>query len=327
MAANAVLINSGTTSGNTVTTTAGTSTGGSGNVGVLFFSYDPGVTISTVSDSKGNTWTQRWNMTGTGNCRLACYTSENWTGGSSHTATVTFSGNAFASAALVEGTGLATSSPEDVLVSGAVTGTFNTPVSGSSRFQRSSGTLAQADEVILYCLEANTTGSNGDYTSPDLTVLYSNNDLSNFWTMGVGKIVVSSTSSQTGTLDVANRSNTSSNFGVISFKAAGGASGPTINSHPADATINDGETANFTVSATTSGGTLTYQWQVDTGGGFSNVSGGSGGTSSSYTTAARSVSDSGDLYRCAVSDDNGTTNSNSALLTVNATTRCAWFRA
>ena len=228
MPADAVLIGPGTSGGSSVTTTAGTSTGGSGNVGVLFFAYDPGVTISTVTDSKSNTWTQQWNMTGTGNCRLACYTCANWTGGASHTATVTFSGSAFPTAALVEATGLAPSGAIDVLVSGAVTGTFNTPVSGASRFQRASGALAQADEVILYCLEANTTGSNGDYTSPDLTVLYSNNDLANFWTMGVGKIVVSSTASQTGTLDVANRGSASSNFGVISFKAATGGGGTAV---------------------------------------------------------------------------------------------------
>lgn len=219
--ADAVLIGAGTSSGSSATTASGTSTGGSGNVGVIFFAYDPGTTISTVADSKGNTWTQQWNITGSGNGRLACYTSANWTGGASHTATVTLSGTAFPTVALVEVTGLLSSGAVDVLVSGAVAGSANTPVSGTSRFQRASGTLGQADEVILYCLEANTIGANNDYTSPDLTVLYSNPDLVNFWTLGVGKIVVSSTASRTGTFDIVDRGAGSSNFGVISFKAAG----------------------------------------------------------------------------------------------------------
>jgi hypothetical protein len=96
------------------------------------------------------------------------------------------------------------------------------------------------------------------------------------------------------------------------------ATGPTIDTHPSNATVTAPATANFTVAATTSGGTLTYQWQVDTGGGWGNVSTGTGGATNSYTTAATSTADNGDQYRCVVTDDNGSTNSNAATLTVNS---------
>ncbi len=121
-----------------------------------------------------------------------------------------------------------------------------------------------------------------------------------------------------------NKAVTASNSGVYrGFLAAfnsepAAPSGPTINTHPSNQTVTEPATASFTVSATTSGGSLSYQWQVDTGSGFANVSTGSGGTTSSYTTAATDVTHSGYEYRCVVTDSNGSTNSNAATLTVNA---------
>lgn len=91
---------------------------------------------------------------------------------------------------------------------------------------------------------------------------------------------------------------------------------PTIDTQPADAISWEGLTVQFSVSATASSGSLTYQWQVDTGGGFSNVSDGSGGTSSTYTTPTLSYTMNGYHYRCNVTDDNGTVATRSALLTV-----------
>jgi hypothetical protein len=94
-------------------------------------------------------------------------------------------------------------------------------------------------------------------------------------------------------------------------------SAPAIGSQPEDAYEMTGGTATFVVSAV--GGTLTYQWQVDTGGGWANVSTGTGGTSASYTTATLVGSDNGNLYRCLVTNAYGTTTSDSATLTVTST--------
>lgn len=119
------------------------------------------------------------------------------------------------------------------------------------------------------------------------------------------------------------RCNVTDSNGTVTSNAAtltvnASPTGPTIDTQPSNQTVTEGATANFTVSATTSGGSLSYQWEVDTGGGYANVSAGSGGTSASYTTAATVLGDSGDLYRCKVTDSNGTTTSNPATLTVNA---------
>lgn len=99
--------------------------------------------------------------------------------------------------------------------------------------------------------------------------------------------------------------------------SAGGSSGPTITSHPSSDEVTEPTPGEFSVSATGEG-SLSYQWQVNDGEGWVNVSTGSGGTTDTYTTGATSVAMDGYQYRCAVTDDDGTTNSNAATLTVNA---------
>lgn len=100
--------------------------------------------------------------------------------------------------------------------------------------------------------------------------------------------------------------------------------GPTIGTQPTSRTVAAGQTATFTVAATASSGSLSYQWQRSTDGGtaWSNVVGGTGATTNSYTTVATTSSgggaNNGDRYRCAVTDSAGTTNSSSATLTVTA---------
>lgn len=98
-------------------------------------------------------------------------------------------------------------------------------------------------------------------------------------------------------------------------------SGPTINTQPANQSVTSPATATFSVSATASAGSLTYQWQRQpaAGGGFTNIS---GAVAASYTTGATTVSgggaSSGDQYRVVVTDSNGSTTSGGASLTVAA---------
>jgi len=81
---------------------------------------------------------------------------------------------------------------------------------------------------------------------------------------------------------------------------------PTITVHPADQIIQAGKTAEFEVEATSPYQTssLTYQWQVSTGGSasFKNVLDGIGGTSATYTTPKAIMAMSGYRYRCIVTD-------------------------
>jgi hypothetical protein len=92
---------------------------------------------------------------------------------------------------------------------------------------------------------------------------------------------------------------------------------PLIKRQPASTSFIDGGTATFIVEAEVSSGSLSYQWQLDSGSGFSNIG---GATSASYTTGALTVAaGNGYSYRCNVTDSNGTVTSSTATVLVHAT--------
>jgi hypothetical protein len=87
-----------------------------------------------------------------------------------------------------------------------------------------------------------------------------------------------------------------------------------ITSHPQDKSVADGSSANFTVSAT--GSNLTYQWQVNTGTGFLNLS--NAGVYSGVNTVSLNISNvsssmDGYLYRCIVGSSCTVTSESAAL--------------
>jgi hypothetical protein len=75
-------------------------------------------------------------------------------------------------------------------------------------------------------------------------------------------------------------------------------SGFTVLSPPVPLTQYPGTTASFAVA--TAGADLEYRWQANTGGGFVDVSTGTGGMTSNYTTAPLSLADNGTLYQCVI---------------------------
>jgi len=94
----------------------------------------------------------------------------------------------------------------------------------------------------------------------------------------------------------------------------------TITTQPADDTSATGEAVQFSVVAaiTGTGGTLTYQWQEDSGSGFANIT--AAGVYSDVTTDTLSISDNtgldGNTYRCVVSATGAdSVNSDAATLT------------
>ena len=98
---------------------------------------------------------------------------------------------------------------------------------------------------------------------------------------------------------------------------------PTISSQPASVTKSAGQTATFSVTAASpDSGTLSYQWEVSANNGTNwlSVSGGTGATTSSYTTPTLVSADLGKQYRVVVTNTlNGataTTTSNAATLTI-----------
>lgn len=92
-------------------------------------------------------------------------------------------------------------------------------------------------------------------------------------------------------------------------------SAPTISGQPADATSVIPNTATFSVTATGSPAP-TYQWQVNSGLGWANVTGGTGATTDTYTTGATSAPMNNNQYRCVVTNTCGSATSNTATLSL-----------
>ncbi len=82
---------------------------------------------------------------------------------------------------------------------------------------------------------------------------------------------------------------------------------PTITTQPVSVSVGEGSTATFTVGAT--GNSLTFQW-------YKNGSAISGATSTSFTTPATALTDSGATYFCVATNPAGSATSNTATLTV-----------
>ncbi|HTL72239.1 MAG TPA: hypothetical protein VL863_02960 [bacterium] len=91
-----------------------------------------------------------------------------------------------------------------------------------------------------------------------------------------------------------------------------------VSANPVDASVNAGQTATFTITAT--GSSPTYQWEYspDSGANWYPVFDGTGATTASYTTAALTTGQNGYLYHCVVNVacDSSTATSSSATLTV-----------
>ena len=87
---------------------------------------------------------------------------------------------------------------------------------------------------------------------------------------------------------------------------------PTFSANPADQSVFAPATATFTVAA---GGVPapTLQWQVSTGGAFTNIP---GATGTVYTTAATSGADHGNRYRAVATNASGSATSTAATLNV-----------
>lgn len=200
---------------------------------------------------------------------------------------------------------------------GATAVTLTGPSSGTVGVSSSNFTVGANGAITGDVVVTPSDGGDGGAFSPTSVTINSGSPTGTF------TYTPANVGTPTATISVTNDGGLSNPAG-IDYTATAAPTGPTINTQPSNQTVTTPAAATFTVAATTSGGTLTYQWQrsTDSGSNWANVSTGTGGTSASYTTAATTVSggdaNNGDLYRCAVTDDNGTTNSSSASLTVNA---------
>ncbi|MCK8479150.1 GEVED domain-containing protein [Psychroserpens algicola] len=116
---------------------------------------------------------------------------------------------------------------------------------------------------------------------------------------------------QTATISVTSTTPTS-NSPTINITGTG-ISAPTISTQPTNQNEVIPNTATFSVTAANA---VSYQWEVNSGSGWGNVSGGTGATTDTYTTAATSAVMDGNQYRCVVTNACGSTTSNPATLTL-----------
>lgn len=127
-------------------------------------------------------------------------------------------------------------------------------------------------------------------------------------------LILGSGGALTGTWTTTDAAVTDTSGAILILKPAA-----LITSQPADQTVNLGGIATFSVSATASAGSATFQWQDNSGGGvFANIS---GETSSTLSIANAVAGQNGRRYQVVVTDSNGSVTSNSAALYVNYPSR------
>lgn len=158
-----------------------TSTTGSTFVICVSYNSNPGAPTS-VTDNKGNTYALKLGQTTAVNARF--YICENGTGGAGHYATVSLPFTDYPSLHFMELTGVPAGSFDQVV--GAAD--FSSPYTATT------GTLAQADELILSYISADGSGGTDIYAETSgFTLLGQVNDSSQFWPSAVAYKVVSAT--------------------------------------------------------------------------------------------------------------------------------------
>jgi hypothetical protein len=271
-----------------------------GSTLLLFVGWQTGTSSITVADGQGS-YTQIGSTvvdSGSGWQYSLFYLANANSGSHTPTATMTGYGAGTVELLHVSYGGASTSAPLD-----GNNGAFNT---NTTMAPGNVTTSASNDVVVLIGWNLGGTG----LTTPATGTFEYN---------GGGFVVMDQAQASPGTATPSCTLAASNPWGVFGVGLKLPAGGPTINTQPQPATVNEGSTAQFSVTATTSGGSLTYQWQDDrtTPGTFVNVPDGSGGTTATYTTIAAVFSTmNGRQYRCVVTDNNGNTNSNPAALTV-----------
>ncbi len=113
---------------------------------------------------------------------------------------------------------------------------------------------------------------------------------------------------QTATLTI---SSTTITDDATSILTGTGITAPNITTQPTNQNAIIPNTATFSVASSNA---TTYQWEVNSGSGWNNVTGGTGATTNTYTTGATNATMDGNLYRCVLSNTCGSTTSNSATL-------------
>ena len=288
---------------------------------------DQDISTFTITDSVGLTWTQRIavNTTYSGAVEAATiYWTAPVTSGApmtitiGHSASWTFTAAAEAMLQAFDFTGYHGSSP--VGVSGTATNT------GDAGYTLTLSGSPASDSIVLgNVFQSNDTAGNHT-ASPGSGCTEEYDSASSTFGHLQTQTRTGVTTASMAWVDTTSGVTFSSNSIAAALEIKAGR--PTIDSQPADTSAYNEFTAQFTVSATASSGSLTYQWQksIDRCASYSDVSGGSGATTATYTTPSLLFSDHETFFRCNVSDALGTTPTRGAALRINPRASGAWVR-
>lgn len=203
--------------------------------------------------------------------------------------------------------GTVNSNAATLTVNSSVTVTGNPASVTICEGTNTSFTVAASGTGLLYQWEVSTNGGGswanvtnggvyGGATTPTLTITGATPSMNNYQY----RAVVSSPPCAAGV-------STAATLTINTF--------PVVTTQPQSATICEGANVNFSVTATTGVGVLSYQWQVSTNGGgsYSNIT---GATSSTLALTQVTAGANSYRYRVVVTAGCGSVTSNGAILTV-----------
>lgn len=194
MAVTAALVGArGTTGGNSITTTGGTTQAtGSGFAALVSYDATAGA-ISIAGDNKGNGYNPLGTPQADGNGGLLrWYWCQNGVGGAGHTFTFTTASNNFGTATLIE---VRSNVGGNIAVLDTAIGSGTGQVQGQATAQPwanvATGTLGTSADYVL-AGNAGNSGGTGSYSSSNTTILSEEPDASSFWTSAVGGVLLGS---------------------------------------------------------------------------------------------------------------------------------------
>lgn len=158
-------------------------------------SFDGGVTVSSVTDVAGNTYTQVGTPQAGGGNQIALYYCSNATGHASNNATVTFSGTAFAS--------LFFGALPDAATASLDSGASNKGTGSTSPYTLATAgaSLAQSVNIVLYLIGTSSSSGTANTTfGNSFTEIDEEQDGGNYWTGAIGYLLTSATTTVTGSV-------------------------------------------------------------------------------------------------------------------------------
>ena len=268
-----------------------------------------GGTVTGVTDTIGNTYTILTPETTFGPTVVIFYCASSTGTNASNVITVTISvAAAFKSVAAVTGTGFDTAS---ILLDQS-----NNAAAAATTISPAASLNCGTSDAMLFDVAIATNDRAFDQTT-GCTEIYDAFDA--FGSRGGAYQYKNTTGGGSQTISAAVTGGVASNLQIATaaFKLLPAA--PTINTQPVSQTCYVTQTVTYTISATASAGGLSYQWKDD----GSNV----GTNSSSYTTAAATLTDNNSVITCVVTDSNGSTTSAPAFWFVLPVSTVGWIRA